>query len=70
MGTRNHYKYHWKEGNKILESGITNNLERREQERQQENPKGHIVQVGNMTTKEGALNWEEKQPKGTPPGGK
>lgn len=71
MGSnRDHFKYHWKDGNKILESGITNDLERREQERQQENPKGHITKVGNMTTKEGALEWEKSQPKGTPPGGK
>lgn len=67
MSNRDHYKYHWKIGNKIVESGITNNLERREEERQQEQPKGHIVKVGRMMTKEGALEWEKSQPKGTPP---
>ena len=31
---RNSYKYHFKRGNKILHTGITNDLERREQEHQ------------------------------------
>ena len=70
MSKRDHFKDHFKIGNKVLDSGITNDLERREEERQQEHPKGHITQVGNKTTKEGALNWEKSQPKGTPPGGK
>ena len=70
MKTRDQYKYHFKEGNKIIKSGITNDLERREEEHQQQNPEGHIKQVGRRTTEEAALHWEQSQPKGTPPGGK
>jgi len=41
--------------------GITNDLDRREQEHQQRWPKGHIVQVGRRTTEDAALNWEEEK---------
>ncbi len=68
MSQRKTYKYHFKEGNKITRSGITNDLERREAEHQQKHPKGHIKQVGRRTTEEAARNWEANQPKGTPPG--
>lgn len=70
MKTRDQYKYHFKKGHKIIKSGITNDLERREEEHQEQNPEGHIKQVGRRTTEEAALNWEKSQPKGTPPGGK
>lgn len=70
MSKRDHYKYHYKIGNKIVKSGITKDLERREEEHQQDRPNGHIKQVGRKTTEEAALKWEESQPKGTPPGGK
>ncbi len=70
MSNRDTYKYHLKKGNKIIESGITNDLERREQEHQDKHPKTHIKQVGRKTTEEAARSWEDKQPKGTPPGGK
>ena len=69
MSNRDTYKYHYKEGNRIIRSGITDDLERREGEHQQENPRGHITQVGRRTTEEAARSWEDKQPKGTPPGG-
>lgn len=70
MSKRDTYKYHFKKGNEIIKSGITNDLERREEEHQQQNPKGHIKQVGRLTTEDAARKWEEEQPKGTPPGGK
>ena len=70
MSTRDTYKYHLKQGNKIIESGITDDMERREQEHQRKHPTAHIKQVGRRTTEEAALNWEDKQPKGTPPGGR
>ena len=70
MSNRNIYKYHYKIGNKIIESGITNDLERREQEHQRQHPEGHIKQVGRRTTEDAARKWEESQPKGTPPGRK
>lgn len=70
MSNRDTYKYHFKIGNKIIKSGITNDFERRESEHQRENPKGHITQVGRRTTKNAAREWEDNQPKGTPPSGK
>ena len=57
------YKYNFKQGNKIIHSGITNDLDRREKEHQQRWPDGHIVQVGNRTTEEAALKWEESKQK-------
>lgn len=59
--SRDTYKYHFKVGNKIVHGGITNDLERREQEHQQQWPKGHIVQVGKRTTEEAARKWEEEK---------
>jgi predicted GIY-YIG superfamily endonuclease len=52
------YKYYFKVGNKIVHGGITNDLERREQEHHQEWPSGHIVQVGRRTTEDAARDWE------------
>lgn len=68
---RDTYKYHFKLGNRIVHSGITNDLERREAEhrRQPGWEKGHILQVGRRTTREGALRWEDEQRrKGKPTG--
>jgi len=47
MAVRNTYKYDFKVGQKIVHSGITKNLKRRETEHQLKWTKGHIVQVGN-----------------------
>ena len=58
MKSRNIYKYDFKISQKIVHSGITKDIERREVEHQQKWPKGHIVQVGNRTTKEAAEDWE------------
>ncbi len=63
MKARNTYKYDFKIKQKIVHSGITNDLERREVEHQQKWPKGHIVQVGNKTTEEVAREWEETKQK-------
>jgi len=60
---RNTNKYDFKVGNKIVHSGITNNLDRREQEHKQRWPSGHIVKVGNATTEEAARKWEETKQK-------
>lgn len=59
MAKRDTYKYHFKVGNKIVHGGITNDLERREQEHKTKWPKGHIVKVGNITTEEAARQWEK-----------
>lgn len=56
---RNWHKYDFKVGQKIVHSGITKDLERREVEHQQRWPSGHIVQVGRATAKASALDWEE-----------
>ncbi|HEV2385871.1 MAG TPA: hypothetical protein VGS20_01320 [Candidatus Acidoferrales bacterium] len=64
---RNWYKYDFKVGSKIRHSGITNDLERREQEHQQRWPSGHIVQVGRATTKEAAQESEETKHKAITP---
>ena len=58
---RKTYKYHFKNGKKTVHGGITNDLERREQEHKQKCPKGHIFQVGRRTTKEAAKKWEEEK---------
>lgn len=57
---RKTYKYHFKIGNKIVHGGITNDLDRREQEHQQKRgwKSGHIKKVGNISTEEGARQWE------------
>lgn len=60
---RDTYKYHYKRDNKIVKSGITEDLERREKEHQRKWPGGHIIQVGRRTTKEAAKAWEDKQKK-------
>lgn len=67
---RDTYKYHFKRGNKILHTGITNDLDRREREHQGSiDPKGHISQVGRRTTHDGAKSWEDDQrAKGKPTG--
>ena len=67
MDERDTYKYHLKRGNKIIQSGITNDLDRREREHQRERGDGvHIQKVGNRTTRDGAKDWEKQQKHGTP----
>ena len=63
MTKRNYYKYDFKVVNKIVHSGITKDIERRESEHEQKWPKGHIVQVGRRTTEEAAREWEETKQK-------
>ena len=60
---RDTYKYHFKVRNKIVHSGITDDLERREKEHQRKWPGGHIKQVGLKSTEEGAREWEKEQEK-------
>ena len=67
MTERDTYKYHLKDGKKIIRSGITIDLERREREHKSEyGDNVHIQKVGNITTKEGAKEWEKGQKRGTP----
>ena len=64
MSDRDTYKYHFKVGNKIVHRGITNDLDRREEEHEQKWPDGHITQVGRRTTHDAALEWEREGGKG------
>lgn len=59
--SRDTYKYYFKVGKKIVHGGITNELERREQEHQAKWPNGHIFQVGRRTTEKAAQEWEKKK---------
>lgn len=58
---RNVYTYVFKVGKKIKHGGRTKDLKQREKEHQQKWPKGHIVKVGRVKTKKGALKWEKKK---------
>ncbi|MXX39277.1 MAG: GIY-YIG nuclease family protein [Gemmatimonadetes bacterium] len=69
--SRTIYKYHFKLGNKIVHTGITRDIDRREAEHRQKLGwrRGHIVQIGRRTTQEAALQWEaEQRRQGKPPG--
>ena len=57
--SRDPYKYNFKLGNKIVHSGITIDLERRELEHQRRWPTGRIKQVGYRTTSDAARRWKE-----------
>ncbi|MCY3683876.1 MAG: GIY-YIG nuclease family protein [Gemmatimonadetes bacterium] len=61
--SRTVYKYHFKLGNRIVHTGITRDLDRREAEHQRKPgwDRGHIFQVGFRTTQEAALQWEAEQ---------
>lgn len=68
MPNRDTYTYSLRQGRKIVHRGITNDLERREREHQEQFPNSKISQVGNVKTREGALKWEAEQEKTiTPP---
>ncbi len=59
---RDTYQYHFKRGHRIVHTGITNDLERREREHQDEfGEHGHIVPLGRATTRDTALAWEREQ---------
>lgn len=62
---RGTFKYHLKQGNKIIRSGVTNDLKRREKEHQAKYPGSRIQKIGNVTTRAAALNWEKDEKKGT-----
>lgn len=69
--SRTTYKYHFKLGNKIVHTGITNDIVRRELEHQQKPgwKNGHIFQVGHRTTRDSALSWEDEQRRSGKPTG-
>ena len=57
--SRTTYKYHYKLGNRIVHTGITKDLDRREAEHRRYEgwERGHITQVGVRTTPEAAREW-------------
>ena len=61
MSSRDTFKYHYKVGNKIVHTGITDSLDRREREHQNRWPKGHISQQGHAVTESSAREWENEQ---------
>ena len=63
MTEQNWKKYDFKVGNKIVHSGITQDLDRREKEHQNRWPGGHIVQVGHAVSEESAREWEKTKEK-------
>ena len=47
VGTRGeNYRYHFIKDRKVVHRGITNDLQRREQEHKREHGSGHIVKIG------------------------
>ncbi len=59
---RDTYRYHFKRGHRIVHTGITNDLERRESEHRRDfGEDGHILKVGSVTTMDAALKWEREQ---------
>lgn len=71
---RDKWKYELRsEGGKLIRKGITGRpLKQREAElRREENaPRASIKQIGRKTTHDAARKWEDRQGKGTPPGGR
>ncbi len=58
---RDTYKYHFKRNRRIVHTGITNDLERRETEHRNDFGSGDIEKVGHATTRDAALKWEREQ---------
>ena len=61
--SRTIYKYHFKLGDRIVHTGITRDIDRREAEHRRKSgwERVHIVQIGRRTTQEAALQWEAEQ---------
>lgn len=58
--SRSTNKYHLIKDRKVVHRGITDDLDRREREHQQEFPNSHIKKIGRTTTREAGLDWERK----------
>ncbi len=59
MSRRDTYKYDFRKEGRIVHSGITNDLKRREGEHERDYRGGSIRQVGRRTTREAAREWEK-----------
>jgi len=60
---RDTFTYDFKVDQKIVHSGFTKNLDRRESEHKRRWPNGRIVKVGAAKTKDSAIVWEETKKK-------
>ena len=60
---RDTYKYVVKQGKKIILTGVTNDLKRREAEHKVRYPSSHVAKVGRKTTREQALKWAREERK-------
>ena len=58
MTNRNTSEYHLKRGRRVVHRGITNNLERREDQHQKRFPGAQTKQVGRRTISAAAIKWE------------
>ena len=58
--SRDTYKYHFIKDRNVVHRGITDDLERREQEHQTKYGGGHIKQIGRQTTEEAARKREDE----------
>jgi len=58
---RNTCKYREKIGGKTVGFGITNDLDRREQEKKTKDPRIHLTKEGRKTSKDAAREWEKKK---------
>ena len=58
MSKRNTYKYELTKGNKVVYVGLTNNPGRREAEHRQNKNFDKMKIVGNVSTLDGASQWE------------
>ncbi|MGO9845660.1 MAG: hypothetical protein ACLPKT_03385 [Methylocella sp.] len=63
MAGNDTYKYDFMVSFKIVHSGITTDLKRREAEHKQRWPTGRIMQVGQATTDAAAREWEKTKQK-------
>ena len=55
------YRYHFVVDSRVVHSGITTDLERREREHQRRWPTGRIEAVGGPTSHAEAWEWERQQ---------
>ena len=60
MADRDTYRYHMKQGKRIVHRGITNDPERREREHQQEHPGSKMRMIGPRISRDSALQWERE----------
>ena len=58
MSNRDTYRYHYIQDGSIAHRGVTNDLDRREDEHQADFGSGWIKQIGPRVTRDTGLKWE------------